>query len=150
MDIAKLNDRMEIDHVVHVAADGTVTDALGVYAPELYVMVDTEGQIADGADLDMLRGAELRGWSLVSAVQPLYGQGVRFAAAGAPDAVQHTSTGIGWAHGEFMREHPGFWVRLSPSVVVDHDCTDDGEPCENCQETEERGLDGWILAYKAV
>ena len=149
MDIAQLNDRMEIDHVVHVAADGTVTDASGVHAPELYIGCDTNGQVTDLDHRDMMLTAKRYGWLLVSCVQPLYGQGVRFASAGAPDAIQHASTGIGWAHGEFMREHPGFWVCLSPSLLIDHDCTDDGgERCEDCDETESRGLHGWILAHK--
>lgn len=39
----KLNDRMEFDHVIHVHEDGTITDAEGVYAPDVYEDADTIG-----------------------------------------------------------------------------------------------------------
>jgi hypothetical protein len=48
----KLNDRMEFDHVVRVHPDGSVTDADGVYAPELHdgelSTLDTRWALMDG------------------------------------------------------------------------------------------------------
>ena len=41
-----LNDRMEFDHVVEITADGSVIDGpAGVYAPEVTVDLDADGQM---------------------------------------------------------------------------------------------------------
>lgn len=40
----KLNDIMEFDHVIRVGEGGAVTPEPGVYAPEVYMVVDSDGQ----------------------------------------------------------------------------------------------------------
>lgn len=139
MDIAQLNDRMEIDHVVHVAADGTVTDASGVHAPELTVTVDADGQIPAEGDRDLVLCARDQGWDVLT------GWSNQYMYSG---PIMHASEYIGGNLAEHILATPGFWVALAPSVLVNHDCADDGEPCENCREIEDQGLDGWILAHK--
>lgn len=150
MEMGKLNELMEMDHVIHVAADGTVTGPQGVYAPDLYVMVDTEDQFVDGAMRDLITGANHQGWDLVSYGVVAFGRNDGFAAPDG-DAVQHSSTRIGGACWDLMREHPGFWVVLSPKVLVSG-CQENypghGELCDDCRRIEERGLDGWVLAHK--
>lgn len=40
----KLNDIMEFDHVIRVSEGGAVTAEPGVHAPEVYLVVDSDGQ----------------------------------------------------------------------------------------------------------
>lgn len=57
-----LNDKMEFHHVVEVHADGSVTDGpSGLYAPEVYVELDSDGQMIslDPNDIQVGRGWEL-------------------------------------------------------------------------------------------
>ena len=153
MDANRLDELMSEGLVVDVSATGSVGVTSGVGAPELTLWTDPEGQFTDYAHGEMLREAKAQGWELLSSVQPLYGQGLRFATENAPDAIQHNSTRIGSATWEFMKENPGLWVVCAPSVSVDG-CTenypDQGELCGRCEEIENQGTDGWVLAHKAT
>lgn len=93
-----LNDYMEFDHVVVVHDDGSVTDAEGVYAPELY-------------------GDELMSdqWSLLDGFSGQHGYS---------GPLMHQSEYIGGGMERYILENPGTYVAL---VSVDPDGDDPTE-----------------------
>jgi hypothetical protein len=59
-----LNDKMEFHHVVQVHADGSVTDGpAGLYAPEVYVELDADGQMVSLNPNDIQID---KGWTLLN------------------------------------------------------------------------------------
>jgi len=67
----QLNDRMEPEHVVEIHPDGSVTDgSAGVYAPEVSVDLDDDGQMIslDPSDIQI----DSR-WSLLTGYSGQYG-----------------------------------------------------------------------------
>lgn len=75
----RLADVMGSEHVIRVHADGTVSDALGEYAPEALIEVDADGQIMPPGNFDdgtpgyagsyagLAALAEDHGWELMTA-----------------------------------------------------------------------------------
>ena len=115
-----LNDRMEFDHVITVAADGTVADAKGVYAPELLMGTDGDGSILAEHEADYVGRSELQGWRLLSGWTGQYGyRGIGM----------HTSEFVGGGLAEHIIANPGTYV------VIDIQTDDDAPP------------DGWAIAY---
>lgn len=66
-----LNDTMDFEHVVEVHPDGSVTDGpLGVYAPEVSVDLDADGQMISLNPNDIHVD---RGWTLLNGYSGAYG-----------------------------------------------------------------------------
>jgi hypothetical protein len=128
----ELNDIMEIDHVVRVHPDGTVTGAPGVYAPEVFVFTDADGQVSRQEDADMVARCESQGWEVMDGYSMQSGCGARYSGP-----VMHTSEYIGGRMEEDIRERPGLYV----ACVVE--CLG---PDRNASENEEPA--GWVLLRK--
>ncbi len=98
-----LNAAMEIDHVIRVHADGTVTDLVsGIWAPSLY----------DG-DLSQMAGHD---WRLMD------GYSGQYMYAG---PVMHPSEYIGGRMADDILSTPGYYV----AIVADYPCADHAGEC---------------------
>ena len=117
-----LNDKMDFDHPVTVGPDGTVTDAKGVYAPELVMFVDEDGQDIDDGDEGIKRQARGAGWTLLEGWTGQYGY---------RGPVMHPSEFVGGRLAEHIIATPGTYV----VTAVETDDGDD-EPA------------GWAIAYR--
>lgn len=118
-----LNNLMEFDHVIQVNPDGTVSDDVsGVYAPELSMSVDADGQILDGAEQEYIAEAKRQGWDLQA------GWTGQHAYRG---VVMHPSEFVGGGLADHIMETPGLWVVIS--VETDDDSEDAA---------------GWAVAYR--
>jgi hypothetical protein len=115
----KLNDVMEFDHVVQVGEGGAVTDAEGVYAPELHMETDDDGQILDAHERDYIEQARRQGWQLLTGWTGQYGY---------RGPVMHSSEFVGGALAEHILETPGTYVVTAVET--------DDEPA------------GWVVAYR--
>ena len=103
-----LNDVMEFDHVIQVDEFGTVTDAPGLYAPEVYVICDSDGQMIDGPHIGG-RGS----WEFMDG----YSGQDRYSGP-----IMHASEFIGGRMERDILATPGTYVVV---VVVDPDDLDD-------------------------
>lgn len=67
----RLNDRMDFEHVIQVHPDGSVTDGpAGIYAPEVTVDVDSDGQMISLNPNDIHIDS---GWALMTGYSGAYG-----------------------------------------------------------------------------
>lgn len=90
--MSTLNDLMEIDHVIQVHEDGTITDAPeGVWAPSLY-----DGEVDDAR------------WVLMKGYSGQYSYS---------GPIMHDSEYIGGRMEEDIREAPGFYVKLNNTYL---------------------------------
>ncbi len=133
-----LNTLMEIDHVVRVRDDGTVTDqgTIGVYAPEIHIEYDgpfADAQISDAQERDMIEYVRRQGWEIQT------GWSAQWNYAG---PIMHTSEFIGGRIADHIREHPGYWVACSVEL---HPGEDDPEYNNGNGESESAG---WVLAHR--
>jgi hypothetical protein len=97
-----LNDIMQFDHVIRVNLDGTITYNLpGVYAPELLMHADEDGQVMPEDERDYIAQAERQGWELLRGWTGQYGY------AG---VIMHPSEYVGGALADHIREIPGLYV----------------------------------------
>lgn len=120
--ITRLPEAMEFYHVIKVRA-GTFTDAPdNVYAPELYINTDEDGQISDTDDEDYASDARGQGWELMTGYTGQYGY-----------------------HGFIM--HPS--ELISPAMVTDI-LSQDGLYVVIAVETTDSADDpaGWAIAYR--
>ncbi len=109
--VTSLESVMEFDHPVQIGADGEVTDQLtGVYAPELLMGTDDDGQILDKHEADYTEQARRQGWELLTGWT---GQ------SGYHGLVMHASEYVGGALERHIRENPGIYVVTS--VETDDD-----------------------------
>ena len=116
-----LNDRMDFDHVITVAADGSVADAEGVYAPELLMGTDGDGSILAEHEAAYVADAERQGWRLLSGWTGQHGyRGIGM----------HASEFVGGRLAEHIIANPGTYV------VIAIQTDDDAEP------------DGWAIACR--
>ena len=133
-----LDKRMSIDHVVRVHPDGTVTDATGIYAPEVHCDYDgafADAQISDEHDRDMITYLADQGWTVERGWthQDFYS-----------GPIMHASEYIGGALADHILSTPGYWVACSVEI----------HPGENDPEHEDNGGNGepetagWIVAHK--
>ncbi len=97
-----LNSVMEFDSVVYSHGDGTISNALGVYAPDVW---------EEGGELY----CDLGDWEGVNGYSGQYGYG---------GPVMHPSEFLGGAMAEYVLENPGNYAMV---VVRDEDDLD-GEP----------------------
>lgn len=127
--IKKLNDTMDFEHVVRVHPDGTVTDAPGVYAPEVDVEVE-DGQISDEAEAAMIRDVESQGWELMTGYTGQYGY---------HGPIMHPSEYVGGQLASDILAEPGLYVVVEPTGLYDSE-----------EEKEADGGDpiGWVVARK--
>lgn len=89
-----LNDVMEFDHVIVVGEDGTVSDAEGVYAPELY-----DGEVSSG-------------WSLMGGYSGQHGHS---------GPIMHSSEFIGGGMADDILSTPGIYVAVVDCASDDAD-----------------------------
>jgi hypothetical protein len=115
-----LNDIMEPDHVIAVDEDGHITEPSGIYAPELEMGTDGDGQILDEHEAAYKADAARQGWQI------LEGFTGQHAYRG---PVMHPSEFVGGGLEDHIRETPG-----SYAVVIVR--CDDGEDA------------GWAVAYR--
>lgn len=115
----KLNDVMEIDHVIRVHEDGRVSDVSGEYAPEL---IDEE-----------IMG---EGWKFFTAG---YSGQDRYSGP-----IMHNSEYIGGQLARDILTTPGIYVAVAAYYSADEDESDEDE-----SESEETGTwDGWAVVRK--
>lgn len=126
MNTQTLNDLMQIDHVIRVNADGSIDEPTGVYAPELSIGCDDDGQISEEDDQDMIDYAQQVGWTLLTGWT---GQ------EGYRGPLMHASEYVGGALEQHIRDTPGLWV--ATAIYTDDDSNGDND------------LAGWVLAYRA-
>jgi len=145
-----LNDVMEFDAVIRIAADGSAARYRGVtpvHAPELYVETDDDGQILKNHVSDMISNLESQGWDVQSGWTGQQGGGV----------IMHESEFIGGGVEWHIRETPGLWCAVA--VYVDSEkCPNDSEacklsdPCAICadgtgNDREQCGA-GWVFMHR--
>lgn len=117
-----LNDVMEFDHPVRIDPDGSVHDGLaGVYAPELVMETDDDGQILDQHEQDYIEQARRQGWELLTGWTGQYSY---------HGPVMHPSEFVGGALAGHIRETPGTYV------VITVECGQDSQPA------------GWAIARR--
>ena len=118
----ELNDLMDFDHVIRVHKDGAITEPRDVYAPELLMGVDADGQILNAHEAGYIADAKRQGWSLERGWTGQYSYS---------GVVMHPSEYVGKSMEDHIRETPGLWV------VIVVQCEDDYDA-------------GWALAYQEV
>lgn len=121
-----LNNLMEIDHVIAVHEDGTVTDApAGVYAPERL-------EHGEGPDGKVDPYGMLGDWTLITTG---YSGQDRYSGP-----IMHNSEFIGGRLAEDILAEPGYYVALACYWPDDEDTT------EEDRETDGDYVEGWAVA----
>lgn len=148
-----LDSLMEIDHVIRVDGDGLVyNDAQGVYAPEINVDTDDDGQILKEHEDAFRTSMEEQGWTVE------YGwSGQNSGRYNGP--FMHTSEFIGGGLAEHILSTPGYWVACAVDVDSE-ECPNDSptcklsDPCVLCYdgtgEDREQEPAGWVVLHKEV
>lgn len=146
-----LDSFMEPDHVIRVHDDGTVTHNVhGVYAPEINMGTDDDGQILAEHDAALIADLKRAGWDTETGWTSQYGNH-------AGDPIMHTSEFIGGDLAEHVIATPGYWVVCA--VDVDSEECPNGSPtcklsdeCVICTdgtgEDRERVLVGWVILHR--
>jgi hypothetical protein len=106
----ELNALMEFDHVIQVHADGTITEPKDVWAPEVYVDTDGDGQILAEHDREMLAGLREHGWDLMNGYS---------SQSGYSGPIMHPSESIGGRMEQDIRATPGYYVAVTVEVISD-------------------------------
>lgn len=133
----ELNELMEFDHVVHVHEDGTVTDndTRGLYAPELNMETDNDGQSIHADDSDIKQQAASAGWELLQGFTGQYSYS---------GPVMHPSEYIGGGLERHIRATPGYYVACVVLASCEYDGTTDCDIETGC-DCEPAG---WAIAYR--
>lgn len=126
-----LDDLMEPDHVIQVHENGSITEPKGIWAPEIYVTADKDGQILAADEKAMIEHVKSQNWELLTGYtgQQSYN-----------GPLMHASEYIGGGLETAIRSTPGFYVALVVDILGDQD--DDSEPVESVNA-------GWAVAYRA-
>lgn len=115
---------MEFDRVIRVNADGTVNaNVPNVWAPEVYVGTDEDGQISDDDERTMISELRSHGWELLTGWTGQYSYN---------GPIMHPSEYVGGRLAEHILSTPGLYV------VVTVETLDDNEEAA-----------GWAVAYRA-
>jgi len=117
-----LDDAMEFDHVIKISPAGRITDAEGVYAPELAIDTDDDGQILAGHEAAFIEDARRQGWELLTG----YSGQDRYSGP-----VMHASEFVGGALADHILRTPGLYVVTSVETLDDSE-----QPA------------GWVVAYR--
>lgn len=126
-----LSDVMEFDHVIVVHEDGTVSDAENVYAPDIRMEVDADGQPLHADDSDIIGQAEREGWELLTNYSGQHGY---------HGPVMEDAEYIGGGLARDILEEPGVYVVVIVNVMAPEDAP-------NAEELEETPA-GWAVARK--
>lgn len=113
---------MEFDCPVQVHADRSVTIAQEIYAPEIYVDCDSDGQISNEHESTMVEYVRSQGWELMTGYTGQYSYS---------GPVMHSSEYIGGRIAEAILSEPGIYVSLAVEILDDSE-----EPA------------GWVVAKK--
>jgi hypothetical protein len=113
---------MEMDHVIQIHADGSITEPEGVYAPEVLVETDDDGQILARDETAMIRSVRAQGWTLLTGYTGQYGY---------RGPLMHPSEYIGGKLEEDMKDDPAYYVAVAVETLDDND-----EPA------------GWVVARR--
>ena len=128
-----LNDLMGIEHVVRVMPDGTAKDTeSGVYAPEVHIELDEDGQVCEDEAETADRVKRFSDWELMAGYTGQY-------MAKGTDVIMHPSEYVGGQLEADILERPGLYVAVEVTGLW---------PTE---EAEEAGSDepiGWVVARK--
>lgn len=115
---------MEFDRVIRVNADGTVNaNVPNVWAPEVYVGTDEDGQISDDDERTMISELRSHGWELLTGWTGQYSYN---------GPIMHPSEYVGGRLAEHILSTPGLYA------VVAVETLDDNEESA-----------GWAVAYRA-
>ena len=126
-----LNDLMEFDHVIRVQHIGRNADPqvcggpAGVYAPEVYIELDDEGQV-----IDLAAGPTAEGWDLMTG----YTGQDRY-----HGAIMHPSEYIGGRMERDILERPGLYVVCEVTGLY---------PSEEAAKADSDDPIGWVVAYR--
>lgn len=128
-----LNDIMGIDHVIRVKG-GEITESDSgvwphdVYAPEVRIGTDADGQILAVHERIMREDLQRLGWDVENgwSAQWLY-----------HGPIMHSSEYIGGALADYIRETDGYWVAVAAEVYP-YDGEEDPEPA------------GWLLLHREL
>lgn len=125
-----LNDIMQFDHVIRVKNSVITEDnfPIPVFAPELMIGTDADGQILSEHERHMIQDAKRYGWDVQT------GWSGQYSYSG---PIMHTSEYIGGALADHIRETDGYWV------VVAAECW----PVNGGDETEPAG---WLLLHREL
>jgi hypothetical protein len=125
-----LNDVMEFDHVIYVDSDGNVTEPTFLWAPEVYVDLDDDGQMigSDSHDGDDVLSMPVD-WFFMQGYTGQYGSTSR-------SFIMHSSESIGGKMARDILSTPGYYV----AVVVD------GLLPEGVEDDDTNV--GWAVAFK--
>jgi hypothetical protein len=119
-----LNSIMEFDHVIRVNEDGSVSDENDVYAPDIYIETDDDGQILDEHERAYIADANDQGWDLMTGYTDQ---------SGYSGPIMHPSEFIGEDMADDILESPGIYVVIEVSSIDGGD----SDPI------------GWAVAYRA-
>ncbi len=127
--VDNLNDLMEFDHVIQVHSDGTVSEPRDIYAPDVYVDLDSDGQMMGS---DSREGVEVLSipvdWDFMHGYTGQHMSSSR-------SFIMHESEFIGGRMSRDILATPGFYV----AVVVDGLMP---------EESDDDTIVGWAVAYR--
>lgn len=124
-----LNSIMQFDHVIRVNEGGSIDEISKVYAPEVSVMLDADGQITDVAESEMIMWVASQGWTLLT------GWSGQWRYSG---PIMHGSEFVGGGLAEHIMGTPGYYC----AVAVE--CDQEGWDNPN----ESPGPAGWAVAFR--
>jgi hypothetical protein len=132
MALYSLNDLMDFDHVIRITDDGTVEEAPGEYAPEVYVECadDDAGSITREAEQQMIDAVANQGWELMTGYTGQYSY---------RGPIMHASEYVGGQMEADIRATPGLYVVIEPTGLY---ATEEQE-----QEQSDEPI-GWVVARK--
>lgn len=145
-----LNKIMEIDHVIRVLEGGAIDPhpEPTVYAPEICLDTDNDGQVLPEHEADMIATVERQGWTLER------GWSGQYMTGNSPN--MHDSEFVGGRLAEHVLDHPGYWVAVALNVES-HECPNESDACtltskcEQCRDDtgaqRESVSAGWALAF---
>lgn len=118
-----LNKIMEFDHVIRVRERGVVDERVpDVYAPEVYVGVDADGQITDADESAMIETVRAAGWELLTGWTHQYSYN---------GPIMHTSEFVGGRLADHILSTPGLYCAVTVETLDDDD-----------------DAAGWAVAYR--
>ena len=125
---------MEMDHVIQVHEDGTVTDDIAaIWAPEVY-----DNTVEDGVE-DLTVSGE--GWTLERGWTGQWGYN---------GPVMHDSEFVGGDLAEHILSTPGYWVVVEVDGGCDCTDVDDDDDIDDYELCGRDHASGWAVAFREV
>lgn len=125
-DFKPLNERMDFEHVVHVDTNRIVTDAEGIYAPEVVVDMDADGQVTDEAERALFDRLRTEGWEVMNGYSGQHGYS---------GPIMHSSEFIGGQMEWDILANPGYYVCMVVDCLGEDEFTDDSPA-------------GWVVLHR--